>query len=123
MMEQRYADHLDQHLGRDLVAWIAEVEGSPAGSGVVAFLMWPPGPFNPADRIGHIHSLYTLPEARRRGVARAILASAIEYCSGRGLRWVTLQASDEGRSLYESFGFKAARDEMRLELPNRMEGS
>ena len=59
--------------------------------------------------------VYTFPDYRRRGIARAVVSRLIELCRTRGCRFVRLRASDQGRPLYEQFGFVSG-DEMVLPL-------
>lgn len=59
--------------------------------------------------------IYTFPPYRRRGYARAIVARIIELCRTRGCHSIRLRASEQGRPLYESFGFVSG-DEMVLAL-------
>ncbi len=47
----------------------------------------------------------TRPSARRRGLARAVLAAALADCRTRGLRGAVLQATDEAVGLYTAAGF------------------
>jgi ribosomal-protein-alanine N-acetyltransferase len=59
---------------------------------------------------GYIMNLATAPGLRRRGIARALLGKAIDYCRSRGLSYITLEvreSNDAAISLYESFGFRA----------------
>ncbi len=49
----------------------------------------------------------THPEFRRMGLARTLVAHVMEYAEKLGVRTVKLDATDEGRPLYESFGFQA----------------
>ncbi len=48
-------------------------------------------------------------------LARRIVETAVEACRARGLKRVMLHASDAGRPLYESLGFRQT-NEMRLVL-------
>jgi GNAT superfamily N-acetyltransferase len=94
-----------EHFGRDFSAWIAELDGRPVAS---AGLMWfehPPGPVNPAGREAYILNVYTRPEARRMGLARALFQKLVDEAKAAGVRRIWLRASDEGRPLYESMGF------------------
>lgn len=59
--------------------------------------------------------IYTFPEFRRRGFARAVVGRLIELCRIRGCRSIRLRASEQGRPLYEQFGFVPG-DEMVLQL-------
>jgi GNAT superfamily N-acetyltransferase len=52
---------------------------------------------------------------RRRGIARKLMEILIQWCRAGGFGSILLHASDEGRALYESLGFKPT-NEMRLML-------
>jgi GNAT superfamily N-acetyltransferase len=97
---------LADHFGRDFSAWIAELDGRPVSS---AGLMWfphPPGPLNPGGTEAYILNVYTRPEARRMGIARAIMERVVAEARAAGVRRIWLRASDDGRPLYESMGFR-----------------
>jgi len=115
-MDAAYVLHLRAHLGDDtLQAWVIEAKGQIVASGAISFLVWPPRPNDLTERFALLHSVYTVPEYRRRGLARRIVQTAIEACRAEGLRRLTLHASAAGRPLYESLGF-APTNEMRLIL-------
>jgi GNAT superfamily N-acetyltransferase len=73
-------------------------------------------------RPGHVHqeseglivSMWTEPEHRRRGLGRRIVEAILAWGRANGVRRFTLHASDDGRPLYELYGFTAT-NEMRLE--------
>jgi len=59
----------------------------------------------------HINNLAVVPEARRRGVGRAILAAVLSRATAEGCRTATLEvrrSNAAARSLYEAFGFHPA---------------
>jgi GNAT superfamily N-acetyltransferase len=104
------------------VSWIAEVDGGRiAGSGGMAIVPWPGSPSFPATRRGWILGIYTEPESRRRGIARAIMEKIVDWCRVEGFGYVSLHASAEGRPLYESMGF-GPTNEMRLKLSSPERG-
>jgi hypothetical protein len=47
---------------------------------------------------------------RRRGFARSLVRRALELADARGIETVKLDATEQGRALYESLGFKAERE-------------
>jgi ribosomal protein S18 acetylase RimI-like enzyme len=95
--------------------WIAFDGDRAAGSAGLLILEWPPVPHDPSGEYrGYILNVYVEPEYRRRGVARELVGHCLAEASRRGIRVVTLHASEDGRALYESLGFKPA-NEMRLE--------
>lgn len=97
------------------VGWIAEEDGRAVGGAALWIMDWPPMFLDPEPQRGYLLNFYVVPEARRRGVARELLALAVAEAKERRLGVVTLHASKYGRPLYEQFGFKAA-NEMRLVL-------
>lgn len=85
-----------------------------AGAGLWLMEWMPHPPGGPALR-GNILNVYTEPGYRRQGLARRLVALAVEECRQRGIRYVVLHASDQGRPVYESMGFRAT-NEMRMAL-------
>ena len=58
----------------------------------------------------YIFNIYTEPQHRRKGLARKLVEMALELCQERGATLVALHASEDGRALYESLGFKASNE-------------
>jgi GNAT superfamily N-acetyltransferase len=66
------------------------------------------GPVPGALRVGsvaHIANVYTLPAHRGLGLARLLLEEMLSWSRQNGIDKVTLEASADGRRLYESLGF------------------
>jgi GNAT superfamily N-acetyltransferase len=99
----------------EYLAWLAmEAEGSIV-AGLGLWLMdWPPHMIGPGARRGNILNVYTEPHARRLGLARLLMQTALAWCRDNGIRAVILHSSADGRRLYESLGFRPT-NEMRLE--------
>lgn len=60
-----------------------------------------------ADEL-HVTNIAVRPDARRRGIGRDLLGTAIADARARGFRVVALEvrpSNEEARALYESFGF------------------
>lgn len=96
-------------------AWLA-CEGPHAiAGGAVIISPWPAHPYDLECRRATILNLYTDPNYRRRGIARQLMQTMIDWCRRQGLARVTLHASDDGRHLYQSLGFEPS-NEMRLTL-------
>jgi GNAT superfamily N-acetyltransferase len=91
----------------DYLAWLVEHDGAVvAGGGIFVQEGGPaPGRYR-MGRLGHIANVYTEPAHRRRGLARRLMETMLNWCASNGIDHVTLGASDEGKPLYESLGFK-----------------
>ncbi|ADV66600.1 GNAT family N-acetyltransferase [Deinococcus maricopensis] len=85
-----------------------------AGAGLM-LLDWPPGHLDAATHRAYLLNVYVQPQHRARGLARALVHAATRETRARGLRVLTLHASDAGRPLYEHLGFEPT-NEMRLTL-------
>ena len=120
-MLDRMQEASEQYLRDALVsgmyrAWLAETgDGRVVSGGGIAIVPWPGSPGFPATRRGWILSVYTEPGYRRRGIARRIMETIVEWCRAEGFAYVSLHASQDGRLLYEKMGFEAT-NEMRLHL-------
>ena len=99
----------------EYLAWVATDPESSIVAGLGLWLMdWPPHMIGRGRR-GNILNVYTSANFRRRGLARALMQAALDWCKQNGIDTIILHASPSGRSLYESLGF-AATNEMRLRL-------
>lgn len=93
--------------------WVVEFDSDPVCSGGVWLRDLPPRPgYLQGGRWGHVVNVYTEPQHRRRGIARALMVEVIAWCKAN-VDQVTLAASAEGRPLYEELGFAPTND-MRL---------
>jgi GNAT superfamily N-acetyltransferase len=100
----------------EYLPWFAVDQDGYIAAGLGLWLMeWPPHMIGPGAPRGNILNVYTRPESRRIGLARRLMEAALEWCSLHGVRAVILHASDDGRRLYESLGFKPT-NEMRILL-------
>jgi GNAT superfamily N-acetyltransferase len=94
--------------------------GALLGAGTLA--LWSDSADDARPALAWIGGMVVRPEARRRGVARAILLALLARAEERGARVVGLDASEAGRPLYASEGFvelgrstRWARDRPRAE--------
>ncbi|MEU7578976.1 GNAT family N-acetyltransferase [Streptomyces sp. NPDC041068] len=72
---------------------------------------------NPHGRVGHVFSVATDPDQRRRGHARACTEALLDWFRERGAGSVDLNTSPEAEPLYASLGFVRKPDpSMRLRL-------
>lgn len=104
----------EKMISGEYLAWMATSGDGAIVAGLGFWLMdWPPHLVSPGARRGNILNVYTLPSFRRQGIARRLIAVALNWCRANGIRNVILHASDEGQPLYKSLGFEPT-NEMRL---------
>lgn len=87
------------------IAIVAKVEGKAISYGGM-IIKQIPGDFNKSSYLeGEILNMYTIPNARRQGVASLILRQLLQIAQEKGISKVALHTSKEGEELYRSFGF------------------
>jgi GNAT superfamily N-acetyltransferase len=87
-------------------AVIAEYEGRALAFGGMVIKKIP-GDFNrPTYSEADILNMYTVPEARRKGISSLILKNLLIEAQQLGITKVSLHTSKDGEQLYRKFGFK-----------------
>lgn len=100
--------------GGKYLGWFVMDEDGKVVAGAGLWLMdWPPHIVGQSAWRGNILNVYTRADYRRRGLARRLMNTILDWCRANDVETVILHASAEGRALYESLGFKAT-NEMRL---------
>jgi GNAT superfamily N-acetyltransferase len=98
------------------LGWMATTENGEIAAGAGLWLMdWPPTVIEPGSLRAYMLNVYTNPEYRKRGLAHRLTQTIINWCKENGYHLLVLHASDAGRPIYESIGFKLS-NEMRLLL-------
>jgi GNAT superfamily N-acetyltransferase len=98
-------------------SWVVEHRGAiVAGGGLQLRTLMPRPGYVFGEPEGLIVSMWTDPEHRRRGLGRLVVEAILAWGRGNGVTRFTLHASNDGRPLYELYGFTQT-NEMRLEGP------
>src|SRR5262249_15846536 len=97
------ADLVPQGVYRPWLVGTADGE-VPAGGGMT-LIPWPPGPRYPGERLAFVYNVYTEPAHRRLGLGRMLMEAIHTWCRANGVRSVALNASRDGRRLYETLGY------------------
>jgi GNAT superfamily N-acetyltransferase len=100
-------------------AWVVETAGAAGsvdiaivGGGGITVLPWPPGPRYLGDRLAFVYNVYTEPAHRHRGVARLVMDHIHAWCLASGVTSLALNASQDGRRLYEALGYRESPSPM-----------
>lgn len=99
-------------------AWLCEhgADGVVAGAGITP-LDWPPGPSSISGKVAFVYNVYTEPAHRKQGLARRLMDTIHAWCAAHGVVAVALNASPDGRHLYESQGYRLAPSPMMWKIP------
>ncbi|MCG8619226.1 MAG: GNAT family N-acetyltransferase [Desulfobacterales bacterium] len=110
-----YRDKLNTQMPEGLCkAWVIKKDNEVIASGAITLVSFVPSPSDLNHTVAYLHSIYTEKRHRKKQCARMILDRAVQYCRENGIARVFLNASDAGKSLYESAGFSSSPDTMRL---------
>ena len=85
-----------------------------AGAGGISFFRVMPTYHNPTGWKAYIMNMYTSPDYRRKGIAYHTLELLIKEAKKKNVSYISLEATDMGRPLYERYGFVKMNDEMIL---------
>jgi len=89
----------------DFIAWVAECNGRiVATSGMV---VWEKPALYEVEsgKLGYLLNIYTIPEARKKGIATRLLNELINEAKLLGLKYLHLHASKNGEPIYRRAGF------------------
>lgn len=59
---------------------------------------------------GYVWGVYVEPDCRRQGIATALMSQAASYLKEIGCTQVVLHASETGKQLYASLGYKESNE-------------
>lgn len=99
-----------------MIEWIAEINHQIVGTSAIIFYEFPPSFSNPSGIQGYIANMYTAPEYRGMGIARALINHLVEEAKKRNVAELWLIASDMGKPVYSKYGFREAKDRMVMEI-------
>jgi GNAT superfamily N-acetyltransferase len=108
----------------DFMGWVVVQKNNPqntvAGGGfslkTIAPIPDENGQTMPTSYTAHVFNVFVEPTHRKQGLARFIMETIKEYCQQNDIKTLMLNASAEGRPLYESLGYRAVENFMRLKL-------
>jgi GNAT superfamily N-acetyltransferase len=86
-------------------AWLVESGAEVVAGGGATILPWPPGSQYPGDKLAFVYNVYTEPAHRRCGLARLVMNAIHAWCRENAVTSLALNASQDGRALYESLGY------------------
>ena len=110
-VDEAYSAWLHARLVQEqYIGWLATADEVVVAGAGIELSEQMPHPATLTTTRAHIVNVYVEPAHRRRGLARKLVHTVLMWCQHQNVRVITLQASDEGRPLYESLGFKPTRE-------------
>jgi ribosomal protein S18 acetylase RimI-like enzyme len=98
----------------DYLGWfVTRPDGEVAAGAGVWHIEWPPTPQDIATTRAYVLNVFVEPNYRQQGHARRLMDAILAYCAEKRIRVIVLHASNKGRPLYESLGFRQT-NEMRI---------
>lgn len=114
-LKKKIASYFHSHLSaEEFVAWLCIADNTVIGTSGISFYEIPPNYSNLTGRTGYIMNMYTKKPYRRKGIASSLFQKMLEEGFKKKVSKFVLNASNDGKSLYEKFGFVLSGDEMHL---------
>lgn len=116
-IERAYEKKLETELCNGTCkAWVVVEKSKVVASGAITLVSFVPNPSDLSSKVAYLHSMYTERSHRNKGYAQKIIEQVLDHCKSQGIKRITLNASNEGKPVYEKIGFKTADNFMRLLL-------
>lgn len=96
------------------LAYIASIDNEGVGCGAICLSEELPSPDNPSGKCAYLMNIYVRQGYRAHGIGHAIVRKLMDEAKKRGCGKIYLETTPDGRSLYESLGFKDLPDMMKL---------
>lgn len=97
------------------IPFVAMCDKKEAGCGAICLSDELPSPDNPSGKCAYLMNIYVREGFREKGIGHAIVGKLIEEAKSRECGKIYLETTPQGRSLYESSGFKDLPDIMKLQ--------
>lgn len=106
----------DYFLTGDQTTVLARDGGRVIGCASISYIRVMPTFEHPTGKRAHLMNVYTNEAYRRQGIARKMIRLLIDEAEERGCTEISLDATEAGRPLYESIGFRENCSGMTLAL-------
>jgi GNAT superfamily N-acetyltransferase len=106
LIRSQLGEYFSRHIGLwDFAAILAEVNGKIAGCAFLVACEKPANLSYVGGKTGTVLNVLTYPEYRGHGVASQVIAALIQEAKTMGVSLLELNATANGKPLYEKFGF------------------
>ena len=84
---------------------LAIQDGIAVGCASISYIEIMPTLSHPTGKRAHLVNVYTKTDYRKKGIARKLVQMLIDEAKEKGVTEISLDATDLGKTLYESLGF------------------
>ncbi|MBQ8555377.1 MAG: GNAT family N-acetyltransferase [Clostridia bacterium] len=88
----------------------------PVACATLCYIHYIPTCGHPTGRRAHLMNVYTVEGYRRQGLARELIIRLHAEAAQRGVTEITLDATDEGRRLYDAIGYQVSDEAMYFDM-------
>lgn len=106
LIRDRLPEYFRTHLNKDLFCYVIRQKEEIVSCAFLLIIEKPMSPSFLNGRTGTVLNVFTKPEYRRKGYAKAILKQLLFSADQKELSTVELKATDAGYPLYKSIGFQ-----------------
>ena len=100
----------------DQTTILALEQGQVIGCATLCYIGMMPTFSHPTGKRAHLMNVYTRKQYHRQGIAAHMVELLIQEAKVRGVTEISLDATEQGRFLYEKLGFTASQECMVLNL-------
>lgn len=90
--------------------------GKPIGCASISYINIMPTFDHPTGKRAHLMNVYTNKDYQRQGIGRKMVVLLIDEAKSKGCTEISLDATEQGRFLYNQLGFTANESGMMLKL-------
>lgn len=103
------------HSGNQTTFFATE-NGVMLGCATVCYITVMPTYDHPTGKRAHVMNVYVREGYRNRGIARQMMNEIVNDATEKGITHISLDATEQGRPLYEKIGFKSTGEGMEMIL-------
>lgn len=87
------------------------------GCATICYITLMPTFDHPSGKRAHLMNVYVNADYRRQGIAREMVTTLLDEARERKVGYVSLDATENGRPLYKTLGFKENEENMGISIP------
>lgn len=105
-VEKQVPGYLEDHLGQDFYGYVADDDGTIVGTVLMLDVEKPSSPAALCGHTGTLMNVYVNPNYRGQNIGGSLVRMALDHAKQLGMSHVDLQATAQGKKLYEYVGFE-----------------